>query len=177
MAGLRNAHGLCPPEVLRFLLDLFKYNDNSKNRFSDNYYRAALIDALSATVTPVISIVRQGSVWYLCCLLFLFHAWIVSSGGLRCVVYLRRSVNLYRSNITADSLSADTKLVLEEVTRCLNLEKLLPSYKQTVTVSCLKAIRTLQKFGHLPNNPAVFRSYSAYGNFIGTNHVNLLNMN
>lgn len=62
MAGLRNAHGLCPPEVIRFLLDLFKYNDNSKNRFSDNYYRAALIDALSATVTPVITIVHQGLV-------------------------------------------------------------------------------------------------------------------
>ncbi|CAH2011714.1 unnamed protein product [Acanthoscelides obtectus] len=42
MAGLRNAHGICPHEVIRFLLDLFKYNDNSKNRNSDNYYRAAL---------------------------------------------------------------------------------------------------------------------------------------
>lgn len=72
-----------------------------------------------------------------------------------------------RSNITADSLSADTKLVLEEVTRSLNLEKLRPSYKLVVTISCLKAIRTLQKFCHLPNNPAVFRSYAAYGNFIG----------
>lgn len=59
MAGLRNAHGICPPEVLAFLMDLFKYNDNSKNRYSDNYYRAALIEALGATVTPVIS-VQQG---------------------------------------------------------------------------------------------------------------------
>lgn len=59
MAGLRNAHGICPPEVLAFLMDLFKYNDNSKNRYSDNYYRAALIEALGATVTPVISI-QQG---------------------------------------------------------------------------------------------------------------------
>lgn len=61
MAGLRNAHGICPPEVLAFLMDLFKYNDNSKNRYSDNYYRAALIEALGATVTPVIS-VQQGYV-------------------------------------------------------------------------------------------------------------------
>lgn len=80
-------------------------------------------------------------------------------------------VNVCSSNITADSLSADTKLVLEEVTRCLNLEKLLPSYKLTLTVSCLKAIRTLQKFCHLPNNPAVFRSYAAYGNFIGETQI------
>nr|CAD7573934.1 unnamed protein product [Timema californicum] len=130
MAGLRNVHGICPPDVIRFLLDLFKYNDNSKNRFSDNYYRAALIDALGATVTPVISVVQQGSA------------------------------------ITADSLSSDTKLVLEEITRSLNLEKLLPCYKYTVTVSCLKAIRKLQKFGHLPSNPSLFRSYAGYGQFI-----------
>ena len=54
MAGLRTAHGECPQEVLNFLLDLFKYNDNSKNQFSDNYYRAALVDALGASVTPAI---------------------------------------------------------------------------------------------------------------------------
>lgn len=83
----------------------------------------------------------------------------------RRLIYVR--VFRFRSLITADSLSADTKLVLEEVTRCLNLEKLLPSYKLTVTVSCLKAIRTLQKLCHLPNNPAVFKSYSSYGNFVG----------
>ena len=43
MAKLRNSHGICPPEILKFLLDLFKYNDNSKNTFSDNYYRAGLV--------------------------------------------------------------------------------------------------------------------------------------
>lgn len=74
---------------------------------------------------------------------------------------------MYRSEITAESLSADTKLVLEEITRNLNLEKLLPCYKLTVTVACLKAIRKLQKFGHLPSNPALFRAYAAYGHFVG----------
>ena len=32
MANLRNMHNICPPEVIKFLLDLFKYNDNSKNK-------------------------------------------------------------------------------------------------------------------------------------------------
>lgn len=55
LAGLRvPPHRICPPEVLKFLLDLFKYNDNSKNNFSDNYYKAALIEALAETVTPVV---------------------------------------------------------------------------------------------------------------------------
>ncbi|KAL7294026.1 hypothetical protein TKK_0012596 [Trichogramma kaykai] len=129
MAGLRNTHGICPPEVLSFLMDLFKYNDNSKNKYSDNYYRAALIEALGAAVTPVITI-QQGSA------------------------------------ITAESLSPDTKLILEEVTRHLNLEKLLPCYKYTVTVACLKVIRIMQKFGHLPSTPYIFREYAAYGQFI-----------
>ena len=62
MAGLRNTHGVCPPQVIRFLLGLLKYNDNSKNRYSDNYYRASLVEALGATVTPVISVVQQGYV-------------------------------------------------------------------------------------------------------------------
>ncbi|CAD6216069.1 GSCOCG00011268001-RA-CDS [Cotesia congregata] len=129
MAGLRNIHGICPPEVLAFLMDLFKYNDNSKNRYSDNYYRAALIEALGATVNPVMS-VQQGA------------------------------------SITSESLSVDTKAILEEVTRHLNLEKLLPCYKYTVTVSCLKVIRILQKFGHLPSNPLLFKAYASYGQFI-----------
>ncbi|CAH1119125.1 unnamed protein product [Phaedon cochleariae] len=130
MAGLRNTHGICPPEVIRFLLDLFKYNDNSKNRHSDNYYRASLVEALGQTITPVVSVVAQGT------------------------------------PITAESLSADTKLILEEITRLLNLEKALPCYKYTVSVACLDAIRKLQKFGHLPSRPTLFKSYAVYGHFI-----------
>ncbi|XP_064486844.1 transcription initiation factor TFIID subunit 2-like isoform X2 [Ornithodoros turicata] len=131
MAGLRTIHGICPPEVMKFLLDLFKYNENSKNKFSDNYYRTALVEALGETVTPVVSVVAQTG-----------------------------------QPITSDSLSADTKLILEEITRCLNLEKLLPCYKFTVTVGCLRAIRKLQKMGHLPNISALFRDYAQYGQFI-----------
>lgn len=46
---------------MRFLLDLFKYNDNTRNHYSDNYYRAALIDALGESITPVVSVMEQGS--------------------------------------------------------------------------------------------------------------------
>ncbi|RWS10616.1 Transcription initiation factor TFIID subunit 2-like protein, partial [Dinothrombium tinctorium] len=133
MAGLRTAHGICPQEVLRFLLDLFKYNDNSKNKFSDNYYRAALIDALAETVTPIV-------------------AAVFSRSGLQ--------------QVTSEVLPPETKLILEEITRYLNLDKLLPCYRFVVTVSCLKAIRHMQKMGHLPSNPSFFREYAQYGVFI-----------
>lgn len=57
-------------------------------------------------------------------------------------------------------------MILEEVTRILNLEKYLPSYKYSVSVSCLKVIRKLQKCGHLPSLPKIYRTYAEYGNYI-----------
>ena len=66
-------------------------------------------------------------------------------------------------SIRAEDLSPDTKLILDEVTRFLNMEKLLPSYKFVVTNACLKAIRKLQKTGHLVSKPVIFRDYAAYG--------------
>nr|XP_027199421.1 transcription initiation factor TFIID subunit 2-like [Dermatophagoides pteronyssinus] len=130
MAGLRTDHGICPHEILRFLLDLFKYNDNSKNKFSDAYFRAAMIDALAETVTPV------------------------------------AITPIFNSNNLSDIVSQDTKNILEEIVRFFNLDKLLPSYKHVVTVSCLKAFRNLQKMGHLPPNSQIFRCHTSTACFV-----------
>lgn len=46
------------------------------------------------------------------------------------------------------------------------MEKHLPSYKYSVTVSCLKVIRKLQKCGHIPPSSKIYRSYAAYGQYI-----------
>ena len=35
----------------------------------------------------------------------------------------------------------------------------------TLYFSCLKAIRRLQQFGHLPSDPNIFKSYAISGNF------------
>lgn len=134
MAGLRNTHKscpreTCPPEVLGFLMDLFKYSDNSKNRYSDNYYRAALVDALAASISAA-------------------------------------PVQHDPATITSDTLTENTRRILTEVTRYLNLEKLLPCYKYTVTASCLHAIRVLQKYGHLPTKSDIFKAYAAYPQYI-----------
>ncbi|XP_068202285.1 transcription initiation factor TFIID subunit 2 isoform X2 [Palaemon carinicauda] len=128
MAGLRNVHKSCPPEVLAFLMDLFKYSDNSKNQYSDNYYREALVDALAASVSP--ALVQQDP-----------------------------------ATITSDTLTDDMRRILNEITRFLNLEKMLPCYKLRVTVGCLKAIRVIQKNGHLPPKSDIFKSYAAYPQF------------
>nr|XP_032810604.1 transcription initiation factor TFIID subunit 2 [Petromyzon marinus] len=128
MAMQRDIHGMCPKEVLTFLLDLIKYNDNRKNKFSDNYYRASLIEALANSVTPAVAVSNE--------------------------------------NRTVENLNADVRLVLEEITRFLNMEKLLPCYRHTVTISCLKAIRVLQKNGHIPSDPAIFKAYAQAGHFV-----------
>lgn len=69
------------------------------SQFSDNYYRAELIDALTNSLTPAISINNEVR--------------------------------------TVDNLNADVRLILEEITRFLNMEKLLPSYRNTITVRCV----------------------------------------
>lgn len=182
MALLRDVQNLCPKEVLNFILDLIKYNDNRKNKvreqrkaickikvceqvkggrmhasvpvvlmpkahgfsiyccnyyaqincqqkhhrtvvivffplqFSDNYYRAELIDALTNSLTPAISINNEVR--------------------------------------TVDNLNADVRLILEEITRFLNMEKLLPSYRNTITVRCVFPLHVcvLWKFGWVSCN-------------------------
>lgn len=160
MAGLRTAHGICPPDVMRFLLDLFKYNDNTRNHYSDNYYRAALINALGESITPVVSVMEQGST---------ITAESLSTDA-KYVLPLYWNSNQKIFDLVIYKFPSDFdnyyRLVLEEVTRLLNLEKHLPSYKYCVTVSCLKVIRKLQKCGHLPSTPKLYRSYAAYGQYI-----------
>lgn len=128
MSKLRDGNNSCPRDVLHFIIDLIKFNDNTRNNVSDNYYRSSLLDALCNSITPAVTASGQ--------------------------------------KVTLESLSPDTRLLLEELTRFLNLEKLLPSYRFTVTVSSIKALRTLQKNGHLPPDPTLLRSYAVYGFFV-----------
>lgn len=131
ISELRNANDICSSDTLRFLLNLFKYNDNSINKYSDCYYKANLVDALANTVTQAMT-----------------------------------TVSVTWNKPSADLLTSDTKEILEEIVKCLNMEKIISSYKFSVTVSCLRALRRLQSFGHLPCDPSLFKSYAVEGNFI-----------
>ena len=53
MALQRNKDRVCSPEVISFLFELLHYNENSKNRFSDAFYRSSLIDSLGNTLTNI----------------------------------------------------------------------------------------------------------------------------
>ena len=104
-------------------------NENGKNRFSDCYYKAALIEALNETLSST----------------------AVAATNLDYV----------------KSLNSNTELrsVIEEIVLRLNLEKFTPSYHYVITSSCLKALRNLQKLGHLPENINIFKQYTRYGTF------------
>uniref|UniRef100_A0A915PKF7 Transcription initiation factor TFIID subunit 2 n=1 Tax=Setaria digitata TaxID=48799 RepID=A0A915PKF7_9BILA len=52
LARLRSSSNGALSEVHHFLIGLIKYNDNTVNRYSDDHYRASLINALAATVVP-----------------------------------------------------------------------------------------------------------------------------
>jgi transcription initiation factor TFIID subunit 2 len=119
LAPIRASDNKCPKDVVKLIIDLIRMNENSKNKYSDHHYRAALIDALITTV---------------------------DSKG--------KSIS-----------SQEVRLVIEEIVLRLNLEKILPTYKYVVTISCLKGLRKLQKLGHLPENVEIFKEYSILGNF------------
>ncbi|CAG9538255.1 unnamed protein product [Cercopithifilaria johnstoni] len=52
LARLRSPSNNIPSEVHHFLIGLVKYNDNTVNRYSDDHYRASLINSLAATLVP-----------------------------------------------------------------------------------------------------------------------------
>lgn len=49
----RNKDRVCPPEVINFLFELIHFNENSKNRFSDAFYRSSLIESLGNTLASI----------------------------------------------------------------------------------------------------------------------------
>ncbi|RCN23718.1 hypothetical protein ANCCAN_30595 [Ancylostoma caninum] len=46
-------NGMALQEVQCFIVDYIRYNDNSINRYSDDHYRASLLNALAVCVAPV----------------------------------------------------------------------------------------------------------------------------
>ncbi|CAL8072152.1 unnamed protein product [Calicophoron daubneyi] len=117
---------VCPREVLTFLSELIRQNDNTRNPFSDCYYKADLIRTMKDTLTPAIVV---------------------------------------RGVMSASSLPAEARTVVEEVAHYLNLDTQIQSFKGTVTVACLTAVRRLQRLGFLPVDPSLFYHYAGPGIF------------
>jgi len=114
MSQVQDREGRTPSDVLEYLLDLLKDNDNSLNTFSDNYYLESVILVITS----------------------------VNSTGV-----------------------SDAEKIVKQLNRYLSFEKLTPSYHNTVTVACLKAMAELQASKRAEVNLGLFRDYSKYSHF------------
>ncbi|KDN40979.1 hypothetical protein K437DRAFT_258484 [Tilletiaria anomala UBC 951] len=52
ISRVRNEHGRPLSQVKRFLVNVLRYNDNSSNRFGDDFYIAGLINTIAAAYIP-----------------------------------------------------------------------------------------------------------------------------
>ena len=127
-----------PKGVFNFVFSVIKMSDNTENLYSDNYYRATLVDCLTNMITPAVSLHDHASPERL---------------------------------LTSDDLSPEAKIIVQEIVRFLNMEKCLPSYQYTVTASCLRALRKLQRLGHCNPDQDLFKSYTRAGHYQKTRLV------
>lgn len=114
ISNVKDNSGRTSPEVLEFLLDLLKNNDNSRNFYNDNYYLATVLRCLTNSNTS----------------------------GL-----------------------ADNPKIRKQLQRYLSLEKLMPSYRNTVTVACLQSLSDMQASNRIPLDLELFKQYTDYGHY------------
>lgn len=131
IARVRDHRGRALPLVQRFLIHLLRYNDNSTNRFVDDYYLASIINALGAALIPV------------------------DSGG-------------YSTH--ADETYTDEELELraqatQEVERLQELDKLVPSFHNVVTLAALDFQLALVFANLRPVDLPQWLEYTREGNF------------
>ncbi|XP_065176434.1 transcription initiation factor TFIID subunit 2-like isoform X2 [Sycon ciliatum] len=134
LATIRNGRSQCPREIVTFLSNLMKYNDNRSNQYSDVLMIVALLESLAQTVTqsepaPVVHQSASGS--------------SVSS--------------------TVSVIAPEAAIVVNEITQRLNMEKLIPSFGLKVSCTCLTGLGVLQQHGHIAGCLETFKKHAAYG--------------
>ncbi|KAJ3093128.1 hypothetical protein HK102_007967 [Quaeritorhiza haematococci] len=175
-AKVKNNEGLTPSEVRRFLLQLLKYNNNSGNKYSDNYFASALLQALGEAFLPAPS-------------KSLTDLWKApdttaprdatdSSGGVFVEEFNfddgHKSEQLFAQ--TYIGKEEDVQLFHEavvEVQRYRSLDMLLPSYHNTVTVSCLETLLKWMMAGLIPTDLNLYLAHSRYGHFLQVRLVSI----
>ncbi|KAI8597334.1 hypothetical protein EDD21DRAFT_327148, partial [Dissophora ornata] len=145
LANIRDERGYCPVKVRQFLLDLLRFNDNTGNVFSDNFYVSTLISALA-------------------------HSFIPS----RSKHDLSKMHDKSRHEDDDDEFEAMDEdagyevleQAMREIDRYRTLDSLIPTYHNTVTVSCLQAAMRLMVAGIVPKDLKIFVMHSRFGNFV-----------
>ncbi|KAF9285687.1 hypothetical protein BGZ68_003650 [Mortierella alpina] len=138
LSNIRDAKGYCPLRVRQFLLDLLRFNDNTGNVFSDNFYISNLVSALGHSLIPDLS----------------------------------RNMDLENefeddSQRQEDLAGAEIlEQAVREIDRYRTLDYLIPSYHNSITVSCLQASMRLMLAGLIPRDLKTFMVHTRFGNFV-----------
>ncbi|PKI83009.1 hypothetical protein MVES_002777 [Malassezia vespertilionis] len=134
IARVRDQHGKVLPIVQRFLINLLKYNDNSTNKFVDDYYVASIINALASALIPA----DIGTL-------------SVRTPGVDDVY-------------SAEELALREKAV-QEVERLQELDRLVPSFHNVVSLASMDFQLALTFANLRPINLNLFMEYTREGNF------------
>ncbi|KAK3839214.1 MAG: hypothetical protein JOS17DRAFT_670950, partial [Linnemannia elongata] len=138
LSNIRDERGYCPLKVRQFLLDLLRFNDNTGNVFSDNYYVSTLVSALGHSLIPDFTRGRSG-------------------------------MDDDEDETFEHADDPQGKDVLEqavrEIDRYRTLDYLIPTYHNTVTVSCLQATARLMLAGVIPRDLKMYMMHTRFGNF------------
>ncbi|KAG0100029.1 hypothetical protein BGZ93_004620 [Podila epicladia] len=139
LANIRDTKGFCPPKVRQFLLDLLRFNDNTGNCFSDNYYVSTLISALGHALVPDPPMSTE----------------------------LDDDDEEEEFELMDDVEGADILTqAVREIDRYRTLDYLIPTYHNTITVSCLQETMRLMVAGIIPRDLKPFMMHTRYGNFV-----------
>ncbi len=109
ISTVRNPDGYSSPELIEFVMDLLKNNDNTLNKHSDHLFVASLV---------------------------------------RCVTNLEFPKR------------SDYLKIGKQLERFLSVEKILPSYHNSVTIACLESLCELQAANKLSLDLDKFREYT-----------------
>ncbi|KAF9948419.1 hypothetical protein BGZ72_009665 [Mortierella alpina] len=138
LSNIRDEKGYCPLRVRQFLLDLLRFNDNTGNVFSDNFYISNLVSALGHSLIPDLS----------------------------------RNMDLENEfedeSLRQEDLAGSDILeqAVREIDRYRTLDYLIPSYHNSITVSCLQASMRLMLAGLIPRDLKTFMVHTRFGNFV-----------
>lgn len=132
---VRGMNGRTLPQVKRFLFNLLRYNDNSSNKFVDDFYVAGIVSALAGAFVPLDSSIT----------------------------------GTYVPPQEDQDARDDEELLFQsslEVERYQELDRLVPSYHNLITLASLDFHAALTLSNLKPIDLSLFLGYTRQGNFI-----------
>ncbi|KAG9000448.1 hypothetical protein FRB94_005418 [Tulasnella sp. JGI-2019a] len=127
--------------VPRFLIDQLKYNDNTTNKFSDGLYISTIIAALGSSLLSMLGPVRANE----------------------------QSQLVQRAQAPAENSLAAALLseAASEVDRYREMDRLVPSMHNVMSIAALEWSLMLMMGNMIPNDGNIFLKYTREGNYTG----------